>query len=48
MGQTKLAGILQSGMVIQRNEDFHIWGNEDTLSEVTVVFENVENFVCNV
>lgn len=40
MGNTKLAGILSSGMVIQRNEKFHIWGTEDTLDVVKVVFEN--------
>lgn len=42
MGHTKLAGILCSGMVIQRNEEFHIWGTEDTLSSIKVVFENIE------
>lgn len=40
MGHTKLSGILGSGMVIQRNEKFHIWGTEDTLNVVKVVFEN--------
>lgn len=40
MGRTKLAGIIGSGMVIQRNEKFHIWGTEDSLDVVKVVFEN--------
>lgn len=49
MGNTKLAGILGSGMVIQRNKDFHIWGNEDTLNKVSVVFEGntYETEVCD-
>lgn len=40
MGHTKLSGIITSGMVIQRGRDFHIWGYEDTLEEVQVIFEN--------
>ncbi|MCQ2534755.1 MAG: sialate O-acetylesterase [Clostridia bacterium] len=42
MAQTKLAGILCDGMVIQRNEEFHIWGTEDTLKTVKVIFEGKE------
>ena len=41
-GKTKLAGILGSGMVIQRDEPFKIWGSDEGVSEVTILFEGKE------